>query len=195
MNSKRPVLRGLVLMSGAQGVVLAVAFVRNLILARLLGPADFGVVAVVAAALSFLEMASDLSLGKALVQAPSGNRTAFQDAIQFLSAMRGILLGLFLFGMAGPIASVMRCPDYTWALQLASLAPVIKGWEHCDYHRWQRRLRFGAAVWVQVTPVLLSTLLVLPHAVWWPNPGLMAWVAVCQSLIGVGVSHAISRRD
>ena len=110
-------LRGAGLYSAGQVAVLACSFARNLILARMLTPAEFGVAATFALAMTLLEMSSDLSVDKLLVQTGDGLLGDLFPTAHTVQLLRGLLLGALFFCLGGPIAAAFQTPEYAWAFR------------------------------------------------------------------------------
>ena len=153
-------------MAAAQVTTVACRFLRNVILAKLLLPADFGVGATFAITLSFWEMITELGPRKQLVQAPEGGSAAWQGNAQLLFAVRGIILMSVLFVLAPTIASYFRVPDATTAFRLLALVPLIRGLIHCDVFRFQRSLQLSRLATYQAVPTLIGVL-TAPLFGWW----------------------------
>lgn len=97
------------------------AFLAIPILARLLGPADFGLVAMAGAFVMFTMAISDAGLGQTLVRVPAREREVWSSAFWFLTLI-GLALALVLALISFPAAWLLREPRLT-AVILA-LAPV-----------------------------------------------------------------------
>jgi lipopolysaccharide exporter len=72
--------RGAVWMVGMCWIIRAIGLLDTIILARLLTPADFGIVAMVAVAVSFLDSIADFSVETALVRSLVVGRGRYDSA-------------------------------------------------------------------------------------------------------------------
>ena len=73
MSLKNKLLKGGINLTVGQVVINALIFMRNVIIARLLSPSDYGIAALFAMTVSFLEMLSNFSSEVLLVQADLGD--------------------------------------------------------------------------------------------------------------------------
>src|SRR2546427_4498591 len=89
-----------------QVFVQACSFLRNVIIARLVSPEDFGIAVTFALTLYFLEMISNLATETLLVQAEDGNDPNFQRAAHLAQAGRSLANALLLFLLAGPVSNL-----------------------------------------------------------------------------------------
>ena len=105
MNVKRGVIRGSMSMGGARALVSLFNAAGIVVLARLLTPSDFGVVAISTAMVSVTMAATEASLQLALVQCRNVTREHI-DTVWTMSLIRaGIIFGLFLAG-AWPLSII-----------------------------------------------------------------------------------------
>jgi PST family polysaccharide transporter len=81
-------------------------FVATLVLARLLVPSEFGVVAFALAIINYLDALTDLGLGSALIYRADGNDDSVSSTAFWLSMAGAVVLGLGLFLAAQSIASI-----------------------------------------------------------------------------------------
>src|ERR1700688_2424384 len=109
MQLQRAAARGLlwtiVEYGGAEGLTFAVF----LVLARLVGPAEFGLVSLAVVSVTFVQAILDRGIGEAVIQRAelddSFSSTAFWCNLAF-----GALAALLLLGLAEPLARLFREP-------------------------------------------------------------------------------------
>lgn len=182
----------LVLSGNAAASLLLLA--RNLIVARLIPVADYGVAATFAIAMALVEMMSALGLQQQIVQARNGEDPHFQAALQGFQALRGTISGIALFLLAGPIADFMAVPEAAWAYRVMALVPVLNGFAHFDIYRFNRRMLFRPAILTGAVPALLSVLAVWPLALWYGDYRVMLWAIILQSIAALLTSHLVAQR-
>lgn len=177
-----------------QVFIQACSFVSNIIIARLVTPADFGVAATFVMTSAFLAMISNLAAESVLIQAKDGNEPAFQQTAQTLQFLRGLTNALFIFALAGVISRVFGVPQAKPAFQCLALLPLIKGLSHLDVNRQQRDLKFGPSIIAESGSNLLVTLAALPIGLWLRDYWAMLWLLMLQSAIYVAGSHVVAVR-
>src|SRR5208282_534892 len=99
----------------------------TLILARMLVPQAFGLVALVNVFLSGLEMLSDLGIGMDVVQHRRGDDPVFVNTAFIIQAGRGIILTALAMALAYPFARFYRQPAVLSLLIVASLSVLLRG--------------------------------------------------------------------
>lgn len=95
--------RGVFLLGAAKVLVNGLALVSTFVLARLLTPDDFGLVAIATTILSVVGPVTELSLSSALVQQKDPQKEDF-DSAWTMGVLRGILLFL-LFALFAPLVA------------------------------------------------------------------------------------------
>jgi O-antigen/teichoic acid export membrane protein len=147
---RRQILRGGVLLSVGQAASLVLSFVRNLIIARLVGPENMGIAAGFAATMSALELTSDLGLLKIVIQDDEADQPEFLGTAHSLVCLRALLPTIGIFLLAHPFANWFNAPHAAWAFQLLALAPLLKAFSHLDLYRCHRHLQYGPLTWAEI---------------------------------------------
>jgi O-antigen/teichoic acid export membrane protein len=182
------------LLVSAQLISLACSFLRNVVVAREISVADFGIAAALAATLAFVEMASAISVDKILLQDPDGESDLMLGAAHFMSILRGLIIGALLYLLAWPITSLFRLHDSLWAFQLLALIPVITSFKHLDYVVMQRNMDLFPAAINASLPQALATLLVFPLVYLFPDYRAVLIIIMVIPLFNVVISHITARR-
>lgn len=111
------------------------------ILARLLSPADFGLVAVGMVAISFTEIFSQIGVGPALVQKKDLSSTDLATA-QTIAICSSCVLFLAIWASSGLIQSLFSAPGAAAIVQCLGVVFIIQGLSVCAEATLQRELAF-----------------------------------------------------
>ena len=187
-------LRSALLILSGNAVASLLLLMRNLLVARMIPVADYGVASTFAVAMAVVEMASALGLQQQIVQAKEGDDPHFQAALQGFQVLRGVFSGLVLLLIAGPMAAFMGIAQVTWAYRLLALVPVLNALTHFDIHRLNRQMVFWPMLLTGALPALISVLVLWPLAHWFGDWQVMLYSILVQSLLGTMVSHLLARR-
>jgi O-antigen/teichoic acid export membrane protein len=103
-------VRGMAWTAAGYGASQLVRLASTLVLARMVAPQAFGLVALVTVYLSGLELLSDLGIGMDVVQHPRGDDPAFINTAFVIQVVRGIMLWGVAWGLAYPFASFYKQP-------------------------------------------------------------------------------------
>ena len=194
MSFKIRILRGSAVMTLGAGITYGASFLRNLLLARLLTKADYGVAATFGMFISMLEMSSKLAVAQFIVQARDGDDPDFQATAQFVQFLAGFASALLMSLAAWPLAMGFNLPQQQWAFQLLALVPLFKGLEHLDVRRKTRDLLFLPATAADAIPLVLTLLAVWPLAVWLKDFRAMLWLLLAYRLSACAASHLLAER-
>lgn len=121
MSVNRRAARGVAWVSGARIATKALSFVEFLVLARLLAPAVFGLVAIADLAINALQLFQELGFGAALIVRKERVQEAASTA-HWLILASSTLLFLIAYAAAGPIARLFA-PNPADAL---AVIPVLQ---------------------------------------------------------------------
>ena len=173
-----------------------VAALQLIILARILTPADFGVMAVSAAVLLAMLTISELGIESALIAKESVTEDDLNTAWS-ASALRGLLMASVVWITAGMISELMRMPLVEPLLRIHAWALVIQGLYSPGLALMMKRLDLRQRVTLDIVRRLVEvavtlTIALLYRTVWALVIGqLVALVAGC--LLSFRITHFIPR--
>jgi O-antigen/teichoic acid export membrane protein len=136
-------LRGSAITAGAYAAAQALRLASNLILARLLFPEAFGLMALVTVVLVGLQMASDMGLGPAIARSPRGDDADFLDTAWTLQVARGALLWAGAAALAWPVAAFYGAPLLAGLIPVAALSLLVAGFNPTRIETANRHLMLG----------------------------------------------------
>ncbi|MCF6736934.1 lipopolysaccharide biosynthesis protein [Blastococcus sp. KM273129] len=137
--------RGAVVSLGGQMARALLQVVGIVVLARLLSPEDYGVVAIVAVIVGIGELFRDFGLSTAAVQASTLSR-AERDNLFWLNSGIGVVLAALLCAAAPLIAAAFDDPRLTAVAMALSVTFVLNGLSTQHRAMHVRSLRFGVLV-------------------------------------------------
>lgn len=133
--------------SGAVWMVLAkivergLGVVSTLILARLLVPADFGLVAVATAVIAILELLTGFGFDLALIRDQRATRGHY-DTAWTLNVIIGLAIGLAMVALAVPAGRFFNDPRLVAILLVLALVPLLTGLENIGAVAFRKELDF-----------------------------------------------------
>ncbi len=141
-NLKERIIRGLIAVFSGRGILLVIETIGTMILARLLFPADYGLIAMVAVVVNFVIIFRDMGLSSATIWAENISQQIITNMF-WISILIGIILTIIVAALAPVIAWFYREPRLmriTWAL-LPSFIFSSAMLQHQALLR--RQMRFG----------------------------------------------------
>lgn len=109
-----------------QGAVRGILTLKFLLVARLLGPEQIGLVGIALLALTVLESLSDTGLAQAIVQRPDTITASQARAVWTLQMCRGAVLAILLLAFSIPVSVLFSVPASAQMVALAALVPLLR---------------------------------------------------------------------
>lgn len=177
-NLGRRAARGASVTGAGLVVRILVQAVGLVVLARILSPTDFGLVAMVVAIVSVGDIVRDFGLSYAAVQAPTFT-TEQRSNLFWLNTAFGTAIGAAVFALSSPIASLYDDPRLTSITQVVAVTFVINGIGSQYRASLQRSLSFGALAVAESAGQILSVSAGIIAAM----NGLSYWSIVVQLVV------------
>ena len=161
---------------GAQGV----AFIVSLVLARLLDPETYGIVALVTVFTAILQVFVDSGMANALIQKKNADDLDFSTAFYFNLTVC-IVLYLGMFFAAPLIADFYNMPDLTPVVRVLSLTIVVSGVKNVQQAYVSRHLKFKLFFFATLGGTVGAAIIGIIMA----YCGMGVWALVAQQLFNV----------
>ncbi|MBS0540490.1 MAG: lipopolysaccharide biosynthesis protein [Proteobacteria bacterium] len=170
--------RGGVVLMAAQGVRVLGQMATLVVLARLLPPSAFGLLAMVAAIGAILDLVKEFGLSAATIQRQDVTH-AQVSALFWINAGVGAMLGLGLFACAPLLAHFYGQPELTDVARWLALAFVASGLTVQHWALLRRQMRFAAIAGIETMADLLAFATAIGLALY----GAGYWALVAQRLV------------
>jgi PST family polysaccharide transporter len=170
--------RGGVVLIAAQGVRILGQMATLVVLARLLPPAAFGLLAMVAAIGVMLDLVKEFGLSAATIQKQEITH-AQVSALFWINAGVGAIMGGGLFAGAPLLAQFYGQPELTAVARWLALAFVASGLTVQHWALLRRQMRFGAIASMETAADLLG----FATAIGLAAAGAGYWALVVQRLV------------
>lgn len=164
---------------------------NNLILARWLVPADFGLMTLVNVFLQGLQMFSDVGIGPSIIQNKRGDDPAFLDTAWTVQVIRGAALWGGSCLLAVPLGAFYGEPMLWKLLPVAGVTALISGFNSTRLLNCNRDLKFG---WISTVDLLAQALSIMTMISWaFIRPSIWALVAggIAASILKMILTHTI----
>lgn len=154
----------------SQAVTQGVRFLTNIILARLLDPRDFGVVAIVVVVSLLLDQLRDVGTGAAIIQRPTVDDKLL-NAVFYLNLALGTLLGAGLWAISDPLADLLGDGQSSPVMKAFAGIAIVGSLGQIHHSLLRRELRYyeiavAAAVAAIVTALVSILFASLGTAYW-----------------------------
>ena len=149
------------------------------ILAKLLTPDDFGVVAVAAMVISLSEYIWDAGLSKALIYEKE-NDEVLNNVVFWTNLVLGIVVYLIIFLFASEISTYFKDPRIENAVKVQGLSVLVFAFASVQRALFQKALDFKSLFWVNLLTTTLPALVSVPLA----YLGYGYWALIWSSVVG-----------
>jgi len=136
-------------------IVRLIGLVSTIVLARILVPEDFGLVAIATSYIALLDAFSDLGTRTAMIRRDELDQR-FMDTVFTVQCLRGLCIGTAVFASGYVLPLVVNDPrlkDVIWCL---SLQPVVFGFLNPALAKFERQMNFQRELTIQVSAKLAA---------------------------------------
>ena len=168
------------------------AFLRNLLLARLVGADEMGLAVALALAIRIFEMAGEFGLDRLLMQVEDEALSAMRRNVHLLQLVKGVALFVIAMLLAVPVSLALNPAVDPSMFSVAALALAIRGASNFEFRERQRRGDYLAGLVVEGGSALATALLTAPLAWALRDYTAMAWVLMLHAVVYCVLSHTIA---
>lgn len=176
---------------GARLSAKGLDFLTLMILARLLGPADFGLIAMTMTAVLIVEAVTQLPLLQALVRLDDVSDDKFDTAFT-LAILRGVIVAVLLLLLAKPISTFFGDTRLYPLISLLAFAPVLRGLVSPGLAHFMRAMDFRQDAALLLIGKFVGTVVACLWA--WATGSFWAIAAgtICTPLVMMVLSYRIA---
>jgi lipopolysaccharide exporter len=161
----------------------------TIVLARLLVPQDFGLVAMATAVLAMVEVFRGLGFEAALIRKRDASEAEFNTAWT-LNVLLGVGTGLLMLALAAPMARFFREPRVEDIIYLLALVPVLEGVVNIGVVAFRKDLDFRKDFQLMALRRLLAVTATVSLALLWRS----YWALPVGNVIGWAIGVVLSYR-
>jgi lipopolysaccharide exporter len=177
-------------MVGFRLIERVLGFLSTLVLARLLLPADFGLVAMAMAIFATLEIMGSFSFDLALIQNQNAEDRHFNTAWTF-TVLFGVASALVLCALAAPAAAFYNEPRVETILYCLALSAFIQSFENIGLVTFQKELTLSKEVKFRLAKKFVSIAVTIPLAFLLRNYWALVIGAIASRAAGVWFSYLV----
>ena len=173
---------------GWRMVTRGLGLISTLVLARLLLPADFGLVALATGFAGAIEAMSYMGVEDALVREKAPDRALYDTGFT-LGLLRGLIMAASLAVLASPIADWFGEPRLTNVLLVLAAGSAIDGLANIGMVDFRRNFAFDREFVSMILPRLLGVALMIGAAWEWRSYWALVVGILSMRLARVGLSY------
>lgn len=139
---------------------LAISFISNMVLARLLSPDDFGVIGLIMVFVTVADVLVDGGLGNALIQKKeitnTDKKTVFTANFVF-----SVALFVLVYNLAPFVESYTGVPSFATLLRVQAVCILIRAFYVINLSQLNRDLNFSNLAWIALLSQTVSTIVAI----------------------------------
>lgn len=182
------VLKGALWVTVASICTRGVYVISAVILARLLAPEEFGLMAIVMAIVTFSQGTTQTGFESALIQ-KQDKPEDFLNTTWTFELIRCLILFLIIFLAAPFLASFFNEPRTVTILRISSMTLVFQGLRNIGVVYFRKNLDFKKQFFLEVAPMCANVCIVIPLAFSLKNVWALVWASLATSFATCCISY------
>jgi lipopolysaccharide exporter len=181
------IARGAAWMVGLRFADRTIGLLSTIVLARLLVPADFGLVVLAMAMVAAVGSFGEFGFEMGLIQNQKADRSHY-DTAWTLGLLRGMVAAVVVALAAEPLGEFFDNPRLGDVLLALALAPFLAGFNNIGTVAFRKDLALNKEFIFRIVPRIAGVLTTIAFAFAWRN----YWALVCGTLAGTGLRLLMS---
>ena len=173
-----------------RAVTRLLGFVSVVILARLLVPTDFGLVALAGAIVAGLELMAAFSFDVMLIQRQDALRSHY-DTAWTIGIVFALLIAVILVVLAGPAAHFYDEPRLEAIMFVLAAGTLVEGFQNIGVVAFRKDMDFRKEFVFQVARKALAFVVTVPLAFWLRSYWALVVGILAGKVAGTGLSFAV----
>lgn len=173
-----------------------IRFGGHLLVAALVLPDVFGIMALVTVFMTGLQMFSDIGIGPSIVQDRRGDDVRFLNTAWTIQVVRGFGLAVATVALAYPFSQYYY-HDLYWLLPVAAIGPLISGFNSTSLASLHRKLSIGKLTLFELATSLFRALAAVGFVLMIPKYPALALIIgnLCTEAVRLALSHTVFGQD
>lgn len=189
-DTKRLMAKGAVWMVTFKLIERGIGLLSTLILARLLFPADFGLVAMASSVIAALELLSAFSFDLALIHNQKAGRQHYDTAWTF-NVLFGLFNAVVMIAIAVPVSSFYGEPRVTNVLYALAACSLIQGFDNIGIIAFQKNLELHKEFLLGLSKKLTGFAVTISLAFWLQNYWALVAGIFSARIVSLVLSYAL----
>jgi O-antigen/teichoic acid export membrane protein len=186
----KKVVAGTIWMVAARWCMRLIGLVSTIILARLLSPEDFGLIAISMLTIGFVEVFAETGLSQSIIRHPNPDRRYF-DTVWTLQILIGLCLTVSIYLLAPIAAEYFQEERITLVMRLLGLRALVQGFQNPGVIWFQKNMEFNKDFQLLVWQRSIRFLIVIVLAVVFRNYWALVFAMISAKILGVALSYIL----
>jgi O-antigen/teichoic acid export membrane protein len=176
-----------------QVLSMILRFASNLILAWLLVPESFGIIALIIPFLIGLQLFSDVGVSACIIRSNNGDLASFYNTARTINMLRGLALYFFAYLIAPILGEFYSLPKFSDLFSLAALTLAIKGAESIAIQLAIRNQKVGKIVILDLATQVFTSVITIALAMQEASSRSIVMGMVCGAVFRAIFSYVLFR--
>ncbi len=186
-NKQSGILNGVAWVGSSRLIVRLLGLCSTFVLARLLVPEDFGLVAVASGIIGLLEAFSEMGFNQALIRFQDADDQDYSTAWT-LNLCRGLLLSVLLLALAYPLSLGLNDERLFNVFLVIACLPIFRGLENPRLVIYEKKMQFDVTFRVMVITKLAGVITTISLVFLWRS----YWVLITGMIVTAVTSSLLS---
>ncbi len=167
----------------------ALQMVANVVLAALLSPAVFGVMAIANAVMQGVYTISEIGMKPAVIRSHRGGDPALLNTAWTLAVIRGIVICVLVSGLAFPVSHFYDAPELLIVLPLIGFSAIVGGLRSTNEITCHRELHEGRLAAIELCENIASRAVMIVWALLAPSVLALAGGSLAGMVVGCVLTY------
>lgn len=190
MNYGHRAISGFTWQTALKGAGAVLTIIKLSIVARILGPAEFGLFSLVTIALGIAEATTETGVNFTIINSKH-SVSYFLNSAWVISIVRGFIIGLIMLVAALGLSGFFGEEQLLFLIALASLVPVIKGFINPAIVILRKELRFFHESLFSLTRMIAETIFAITLTIITRDVSALIYALVVAAIFEVFLSFAL----
>lgn len=191
MGYFKTVLKGVSWVAALRGGTRVIAFVKTIVIARILLPSEYGLFSIAFFMLAFLEVLTETGVNTVLLQKKQDVEDFFPTALS-ISILRAILIAIMLFLTAPLVATFFKMPQATTLIRSISLVSLLRGFINPSVVLFQKNLEFARDFILRVSIFAFDAVVAVYVTYMTDSPMGLVWGLIAGVLMEILLSYLMA---
>lgn len=188
MAKQQKVFKGALLTVAMRWSDRAIGLISMVVLARILVPEDFGIVAMASLIVGFVDVFLDLGVNQALIHNKDADQEDY-DTAWSIRLTQALISGVIIILSAPLAAQYFNTPQLVTVLQVMAITLVVGGFENIGIIAFQKEMNFGRDFQFFFIRRFAGFILTLIIAVLYETYWAMVFGSLFGKVVGVVISY------
>jgi O-antigen/teichoic acid export membrane protein len=171
------------------GGSMALRIVNSLVLTRLLLPAAFGELTLVATLITGATMLTDIGLAPSVIQSKRGDDPAFLNTVWTMQTLRGAILWLITVFVAYPVSLFYRDQTLLYILPALALTVILSGMYSTNLLTLSRHMGVRKIFLIDISTQVVQLMVTIGCALRWPSVWALVIGNIASNFYKLILSH------